>query len=71
MNGLKDMVKDGKKVYFQFYRSGKLYYKTECGFMFEVPISDAGDACFNAEEKAILLMRWLRKAVSDIQTNKE
>lgn len=67
MNELKEIVKDGKKVYFQFFRGKSLYYKTECGFMFEVPISDTGDACFNAEDKAILFMRWIRRGLSDIK----
>lgn len=57
---VKDMVKD-KKVRFQFYRSGELWYKTECGFEFPVPISDAGDAVFLSEDKAILFMRYIRK----------
>ena len=60
---VKEHVVDGKKVYFQFYRSGILYYKTESGFIFEVPVADCGDACFNREEKALLYMRWIRKQI--------
>lgn len=40
MYNLKDMVKDNKRVYFDFYRQGELWYKTECGFHFPVPIED-------------------------------
>lgn len=58
---LTDMIKDNKKVLFKFYRNGILYYETEDGFLFEVPTSDTNDACFNAEDKAILFMRWIRK----------
>lgn len=58
---LKDLVKDGKKVYFDFYRSGILYYKTEDGFLFEVPCSDTGNGVFKQEDKAITFMRWIRK----------
>jgi hypothetical protein len=61
MNNLKDMVKTGKKVHFQYYKSGELHYKTECGFQFPVPISDTGDATFLVEDKAILFMRYIRK----------
>ena len=58
---VKEHVINNKKVQFQFYRSGHLYYKTEAGLIFEVPISDCGDACFQKEDKALLYMRWIRK----------
>ena len=61
---ISEMVKD-KKVRFDFYRQGILYYITEDGFRFEVPISDTGDACFNNEDKAILFMRWIRKQLEN------
>ena len=60
---IKEMVKDGKSASFQYYRKGELWYKTECGFMFPVPVSDVGDGTFNASEKAMLLMRYIRKQV--------
>ena len=56
---LKDCVKG--KVTFEFYRKGYLYYKTDNGFLFRVPIEDCGDACFNREDKGILFMRYIRK----------
>jgi hypothetical protein len=58
---LKEMVKDNQKVRFRFYRDGQLWYATECGFEFPVPISDAGTATFLAEDKAILFMRYIRR----------
>lgn len=61
MNSIKDMVKDGKKVQFKFYRQKELWYATECGFEFPVPIEDAGDATFLNEDKAMLFMRYIRK----------
>jgi hypothetical protein len=64
MNTLKEMVKDNKKVKFSFYRSGNLYYETECGFVFPVPIEDTGNAAFNAEDKAMLFMRYIRKEIA-------
>lgn len=71
MISIKDMVKD-KKVKFSFYREGELYYKTEDGFEFPVPISDIGNAVFLAEDKAILFMRWIRKHVELLaQTERE
>ena len=61
MLSIKDMVKDGKKVRFSYYRAGELWYTTEDGFNFPVPISDTGEATFMNEDKAILFMRYIRK----------
>lgn len=63
---LKEMVKDKKKVHFSFYREGNLYYETECGFKFKVPISDTGTGTFLAEERASHFMRWIRPAIEEI-----
>jgi hypothetical protein len=60
------MVKD-KKVVFEYYRDGNLYYKTECGFKFPVPISEVGNATFLCSDKAILFMRWIRKQLNLIE----
>jgi hypothetical protein len=54
------MVKDAKKVRFAFFRGRELWYRHEDGFEFPVPIDDVGDAVFLAEDKAILLMRYIR-----------
>ena len=66
MYSIKDMVKDGKKVRFTFYRDRQLFYQTECGFEFPVPIEDIGNATFLAEDKAILFMRYIRKHLKTI-----
>jgi hypothetical protein len=58
---LKDHVKG--RVKFQFYRKGYLYYKTDSGFEFRVPIDDTGDAVFLDEDKSILFMRYIRKEI--------
>ncbi len=57
---IKDMVRDRKKVRFSFYRDKELWYVTEDGFEFPVPIHDVGNATFMAEDKAILFMRYIR-----------
>lgn len=67
MKTIKEMVANNKKVTFMFYRKNELWYKTECGFEFPIPISDTGDACFNNEDKALLFMRWIRKHLESIQ----
>ena len=66
MSNIKEMV-SGKVVRFSHYRKGELFYNTECGFEFPVPINDTGDGTFNAEDKAILFMRYIRKHLDNIQ----
>lgn len=63
---LTEMVK-GKMVRFSYYRDGELWYKTEDGFEFPVPTADAGNAVFQAEDKALLFMRWIRKHLDTIK----
>ncbi len=58
---IKEMVRNNQKVHFRFYRDGQLWYATECGFEFPVPIAEAGTATFFAEDRAILFMRYIRK----------
>ena len=54
-----DLVKN-QKVNFQYYRDQELWYKTDSGFLFPVPLRDAGTATFLREDKAILFMRYIR-----------
>jgi hypothetical protein len=68
---LKEMVSDGKKVRFAFYRARELWYRTESGFEFPVPIAEAGDAVFLAEDKAILFMRYIRKHIEAIDAARQ
>jgi len=58
---IKEMVRDHKKVKFSFYRDKELWYITEDGFEFPVPIEEIGNATFIAEDRAILFMRYIRK----------
>jgi hypothetical protein len=66
---IKEMVKN-KKVHFVFYREKELYYKTDDGFVFPVPIEDIGNATFLAEDKAILFMRYIRKYLEKLAEEK-
>ena len=61
---LKELVK-GKKVRFKFYRDGELWYETDDGFEFPVPIADTGTGTFKAEDGAIQFMRWIRKHLAE------
>lgn len=64
MHTLKELVSDGKHVHFQFYRKGELYYKTDDGFEFSVPVADAGDGVFLASDRAMFFMRYIRKQLA-------
>ena len=66
MRTLKEMIVNNQKVRFDFYRDGQLWYRTECGFRFPVPIEEAGTATFLAEDRAILFMRYIRRQISAI-----
>lgn len=68
---IKDMVKDNKTVKFIYYFDGSLWYETENGFKFPVPISDIGTATFKAEDRAILFMRYIRKHLDTINRKEE
>ena len=64
---IKDIVK-GNTAYFLYYRHQHLYYgvDTEEGkFFFPIPLEDIQDATVSATEKAITLMRYIRKALDE------
>ena len=67
---IKEIVKD-QNAHFVFYRDKSLFYETDNGFQFPVPIEDAGSATLNKEEKAILLMRYIRKHMERTQAARE
>lgn len=51
---------------FAFFRGKSMYYTIDVEgstYQFEVPISEVDEATFNAEDKAIFFMRWIRKAI--------
>lgn len=64
---IKDMVKDNKQVRFVRFEHGQLWYCTECGFEFPIPSEDLAGARFEAQDKALLFMRWIRKHIAEVQ----
>lgn len=64
---IKDLVKDNNKARFSFLLMNDLlvYEVSWSGrvFEFSIPTSDLGDATLPAEEKAITLMRYIRKTM--------
>ena len=67
---IKDMVGGDKKVRFLYYKDNALWYITDSNFEFPVPISDTAGAIFNAEDKAIFMMRWIRSHIKNIENSK-
>lgn len=76
---IKEIIQ-GNKVRFVYYRKGELWYEVieegwDAGstqpeteksiFQFPVPITDCGDGQFNAEDKAIYFMRYIRKYMQE------
>lgn len=61
------MVRDNKKVKFLYYQQGELWYETETGFKFPVPINDTQDGKFPAEDKALLYMRYIKRHIKMIE----
>ena len=70
MSIIKDMIKN-KSVTLLFYKEKELWYTTECGFKFPVPIEDVGSAEMLPKDKAILYMRWINKHMRLISSAKE
>ena len=55
-------------VHFDFYRQGHFHYKlitNEREFTFPVPLEDISGATLNATDKALVFMRWIRRAIED------
>ncbi len=64
---LKTIVKNNS-VSFSHYRKGHLYYNVEVegkSYSFPVPIDDIGDATFLNQDKAMIMMRYIRKALKE------
>jgi hypothetical protein len=68
---IKDMVSNGKKVRFTHFQKDELWYETECGFKFPVPISDTGTGIFLAEDRAMMFMRYINPHIKFINNSKE
>ena len=65
-----EYVRNDQQVEFQFYYDKELWYKTECGLEFPVPITDIGNATFKNKNKAILFMRYIRKHIEMLEEAK-
>lgn len=66
---IKDIVKNRDAI-FVYYRQYHLYYKVtieedDVSYIFPIPIADLMEASVNSTERAITLMRYIRKAIDD------
>ena len=61
---LKDNVKGFSQ--FEYYRDSALWYRTETGLVFPVPVSEIDQGQFKATEKSLLFMRWIRKYIKSL-----
>lgn len=58
----------GRIARFYFYRQGNLYYTLRIAdreYSFPIPINDLEGATVSLEEKAIILMRYIKRAFED------
>lgn len=46
---------------FVFYREKNLHYRTDTGLDFIVPLEETDGASFEAEDKSLFFMRWIRR----------
>lgn len=65
-----DFVKNNNLAHFLFYRKGFFYYsvlklETTDYYLFPIPQDDLGDSTLNATERAMMLMRYINKAISE------
>lgn len=65
---IKDIVKDNT-VQFVRYRQGIAYYAVNVpaqgAYVFPVPLEDIGDATLELEDKAIMFMRYIKRAIGE------
>jgi hypothetical protein len=58
-------------VTFLYYRKGELWYESDSGLKFPVPISDTGDGQFNSSDRAMIFMRYIRKHLENLKNELE
>ena len=68
---VKSLYQTQERVRFQYFRDGEFWYKTDSGFAFPVPLADLGSATLNAEDKATLFVRYIRKHLDTLAKAKQ
>ena len=67
---IKNFVINGNGVRFRYYKAGFFYYDVYDlsdgeEYFFPVPLDEIGEATFLATDRAMLFMRYIRKAIED------
>jgi hypothetical protein len=64
---------ENKEVTFYFYRDEQFWYQTDDGFLFPIPLKDIinDKVTLLHKDNAILFMRWIKKYLDELKTNKE
>lgn len=66
---IKDFITERNMAEFDSFRAGVFYYKIQSTkspfdiYQFQIPIEDTGGATFNASQKSVSMMRWIRKSI--------
>lgn len=59
------------EYYFHSYRDGSLiYHRNEDGFKVFVPVKDINQGTLESLEKGVTLMKWIRRALEEINNAK-
>ena len=61
-----DLIR-GKTAVFVEFHSGNLFYEIDGEFRFPVPVEELHGASISAEEKASVFMKWIKRAVKQIE----
>jgi hypothetical protein len=61
MSTINEMVANDRTVRFTHYQNGELWYVTETGFSFPVPVAEVGDAALPAVDRALRYMSYIRR----------
>ena len=68
MSVLKERV--GNPVKFVRLADSELWYVCGDGFEFPIPLADTAGATFQAEDKGLYFMRWIKKHMTMLETAK-
>lgn len=56
---------------FVYWRDNAMWYQTESGLMFPIPVADLDTAQILATEKAMVFMRWIRKYLASAESARD
>ena len=70
------MVRDDAQSEFVMFHDGRLVYRiyhleSNSWYNYDIPIEETRGGIFNAKDKALYHIRWIRKAINSNQFRKE